>query len=76
MPFLEVEDNGPGIPPELHDKIFDRFFRAAEQGEAGTGLGLAIVREAAERHGATIILHTPAGGTGACFRVEFPGLAA
>lgn len=72
-PFLEVQDNGPGIPEEIREKIFDRFFRAPSHGEPGTGLGLAIVREAVERHGATITLAEPADGSGGvCFRVEFP----
>lgn len=71
-PFLEVEDNGPGIPAEIREKVFERFFRAPEQGEPGTGLGLAIVREAAERHGAVIVMKEPESGSGVCFRIEFP----
>ncbi len=48
--WMDVEDNGPGLPPELRDRAFERFVRGATTGE-GCGLGLAIVREIAERHG-------------------------
>lgn len=54
---LAVSDDGPGIPPEHHERIFDRFTRvdAARGGETGgTGLGLAIARDIVERHGGTI----------------------
>jgi signal transduction histidine kinase len=51
---VTVADDGPGIPPELADRVFDRFFRVeAARGRAtgGSGLGLAIVRAVAEAHG-------------------------
>lgn len=72
--YLEVEDNGPGIPPELRDRIFERFFRGppANAGIPGTGLGLAIVQEVAQRHGAHIDIVSPQQGQGVCFRVNFP----
>ena len=60
---LEVEDNGPGIPEEERETVFDRFVRLAEHEEGGCGLGLAIVREIAQRHGGDVALHTaPSGG--------------
>lgn len=62
-PFIEVEDNGPGIPQAEHERIFDRFYRPAGSRGAGTGLGLAIVKEVAERHDAFIDLaDAPQGG--------------
>jgi two-component system, OmpR family, sensor histidine kinase TctE len=71
-PFVEVEDNGPGIPTAERERIFERFYRAEGSPGQGTGLGLAIVKEVAERHAAIISVHAarPAGGT--CFRVSFP----
>ncbi|MDR2112477.1 MAG: sensor histidine kinase N-terminal domain-containing protein, partial [Candidatus Accumulibacter sp.] len=48
--YLEVADNGPGIPVEERERVFDRFYRRG--GESGAGLGLAIVRMIAQRHGA------------------------
>ena len=48
--WIDVEDNGPGLAPELHERVFERFVRGSSVGE-GCGLGLAIVREIAERHG-------------------------
>ncbi len=52
---IEVTDQGPGIPPELHEKIFERFYRvdAARSGH-GAGLGLPIARWIAEAHGYTL----------------------
>jgi two-component system, OmpR family, sensor histidine kinase TctE len=47
---LEVEDNGPGLPPEELSKVFERFYRASDA-PGGAGLGLAIVQEIAHRHG-------------------------
>jgi two-component system sensor histidine kinase TctE len=72
QPYVEVEDNGPGIPVAERERIFERFYRAEGSAGLGTGLGLAIVKEVAERHGATIGVQssTPEGGT--CLRVTFP----
>jgi two-component system sensor histidine kinase TctE len=70
--FLEVEDNGVGIPESLQDKIFERFYRIDAVGKSGTGLGLSIVKEVAERHGASVMIITPASGKGLCFSVVFP----
>jgi signal transduction histidine kinase len=56
IPTLVVQDDGPGIPPELGRRVFDRFVRGGRDGGRGTGLGLAIVRAVAESHGATVEL--------------------
>jgi two-component system OmpR family sensor kinase len=74
--LLEVEDNGPGIPPEFLESIFHRFFRADEARAAttespGTGLGLAIVRAVVTLHGGTVTAENVSGG-GALFRVILP----
>lgn len=69
---LTVADQGPGIAPELHARVFDRFFRVADQTQTGSGLGLAIVKSAAERHGAQITLGAAPGGNGLLVTVTFP----
>ena len=54
---LAVTDEGPGIPPALREKVFERFFRAdpsRTRGTGGSGLGLAIAREVVAAHGGTI----------------------
>ena len=54
---LHVEDNGPGIPPELRDRIFDRFVRpdsGRNRDSGGAGLGLAIVRSIVTAHGGSV----------------------
>jgi len=53
-PVLEVEDEGPGIPQDARERVFQRFYRGSQQ---GTGLGLAIVGEICRAHRATISLH-------------------
>lgn len=67
---LEVEDSGPGVPPDHRTKIFDPFFTSKPSGE-GTGLGLHLAQQAAEQFGGTVQL-TPSRGNGAIFRVELP----
>jgi two-component system, OmpR family, sensor kinase len=69
---LTVEDDGPGIPPELGPRVFDRFVRGPRAANRGSGLGLAIVRAVAESHGGTVTLERPAGGTGARFVIAIP----
>ena len=69
---FSVEDDGPGIPPELHDKVFERFFRGAGDRSGSSGLGLAIVRSVAESHHGTVTLEDPLDGRGARFVVRFP----
>lgn len=60
---LEVEDDGPGIPADQRDKVFQRFYRRNPQKIGGAGLGLAIVGEICRAHQATITLHDgPSGG--------------
>ena len=76
LAFLEVADNGPGIPIDERKRVFDRFYRreAGQGGEvssSGSGLGLSIVRSIADRHGATIVLADADSG-GLLVRVEFP----
>ncbi|OJY56423.1 sensor histidine kinase [Thiobacillus sp. 0-1251] len=70
-PFIEVEDNGPGIPEAEHQRIFDRFYRAAGSPGSGTGLGLAIVKEVADRHDASVHITDAGPGGGARIRVSF-----
>ncbi len=72
---LRVFDDGPGIPPEHHSRVFERFYRvdssrARDQG--GTGLGLAIVKHIMQRHGGKVIVRTNPAGRGAEFICTFP----
>jgi two-component system sensor histidine kinase TctE len=54
--FLEVEDDGPGIPPQERERVLERFYRVPGTTGTGSGLGLAIVREIAAGHGASIAI--------------------
>jgi two-component system OmpR family sensor kinase len=72
---LIVEDEGPGIPPHLRERVFDRFVRGggdAGDGARGTGLGLAIVRAVAQAHGARVTLGSLEDGCGTQFVIRFP----
>lgn len=73
---FQVTDSGPGIPPDLHSNVFDRFYRVIGNSEQGSGLGLAIVLQIAKLHHAEVSLKTPKNGTGLIFCVEFPGVSA
>ena len=70
----EVEDSGPGIPTEEHERIFERFYRLDATGVDGCGLGLAIVREIVHNHNASIAIGKGANLGGALLRVTFPRL--
>lgn len=71
---IDVDDDGPGIPTEARDKVFDRFARldrSRQRATGGTGLGLAIVRDILNRHqGTSIVDDSPLGG--ARFRITLP----
>ena len=71
--IVTVGDQGPGIPPEHRDRIFDRFYRVDESRSraiGGAGLGLAIARWAVEASGGRLSLESADGG--ARFRIELP----
>ena len=70
--LLTVEDDGPGIPPELGDRVFDRFVRGSSTGTRGSGLGLAIVRAVADSHSGSVELEQPVAGTGTRFVITIP----
>ena len=70
---LRVEDNGPGIPPDERERVFERFHRVLGSGAEGSGLGLAIVREIGRAHGAQVRLGEPEAGSGLVVAVAFPG---
>jgi len=68
-PFLEVEDDGPGIPPAEREQVLERFYRAAGTSGTGSGLGLSIVREIALAHGAQVSIgagESPGGAAAGC----------
>ncbi len=73
--LLEVEDNGPGIPIQDRERVFERFFRVAGASGQGSGLGLSIVAEIAARHDAAVEIVTPVERRGTCVRVAFRPLA-
>src|SRR6516165_5312174 len=70
---ITIDDDGPGIPPEMREEVFKPFLRlddARNQDEGGTGLGLAIARDIARSHGGDISLgDSPMGGLRATVRV-------
>ncbi|HSI54083.1 MAG: sensor histidine kinase [Ramlibacter sp.] len=68
---IEVVDTGPGIPPELMSRVFDRFFRVPGSNVSGSGLGLAIAQAAAQRCGLRISLRNREDRSGLVARVEF-----
>lgn len=68
---LEVQDNGPGIEPELQEAIFERFNRGHRNDGDGCGLGLSIVKEIVERHYGHLTLDK-SSPRGATFRMTFP----
>ncbi|MDR0529114.1 MAG: sensor histidine kinase [Zoogloeaceae bacterium] len=71
--WLEVEDNGPGIPEAMRERAFSRFVRFSDKAD-GSGLGLAIVREVAQSHRARAELLPGARGQGLRARVTFPAV--
>jgi two-component system sensor histidine kinase KdpD len=75
---LSVEDEGPGVPPELRERVFDKFFRAMRDGDAGTpkpsgtGMGLAIAKGLVEAHGGSIRVEDARGRRGCRVVVTLP----
>jgi signal transduction histidine kinase len=67
---LEFEDDGPGIPPPVRDKVFEPFFTTKPVGQ-GTGLGLSLTHGIIERHGGRIWVESE-GGRGTRFVIELP----
>lgn len=67
---VRVSDSGPGVPAELRERIFERFFRTDQSG--GTGLGLAIVKGLVEAHAGTVALADTSDAPGATFRFTVP----
>lgn len=76
---IEVIDDGPGVPVEDRDRIFDRFVRLSAarstvDGATGSGLGLPIARSVARAHGGDVCcLARPDGAPGGCFELRLPG---
>ncbi|MCV0437827.1 MAG: HAMP domain-containing protein [Hydrogenophaga sp.] len=70
---LWVEDRGPGVPPDLRERIFEAFYRlpGASEREGGVGLGLSLVKTIVERHGGRVRCEDRPGG-GARFVVDLP----
>lgn len=72
--LIEIEDNGPGIPEEMLDKVFERFFKVDDQSSMdyrGSGLGLSIARSLVETQNGTIAIASPAG-KGTKVTLSFP----
>ncbi|MEJ1961846.1 MAG: ATP-binding protein [Gammaproteobacteria bacterium] len=71
---LEVFDDGPGVAEVDRERIFDRFYRGAGNGERGSGVGLALVSRIAQSHGATILTGVGLDGRGFGVTVSFAAL--
>ena len=75
--LIELEDSGPGIPPEQRLRVFDRFYRVPRAAaEEGSGLGLAIVKRVVQRHAGEVSLDDASAGTGLKVSVRLPAFAA
>jgi two-component system sensor histidine kinase KdpD len=72
--FFAVADEGPGIPEEEREKIFDMFYTAArgDRGGQGTGLGLAICQGMVGAHGGRISVADGIEGRGTCITLHLP----
>jgi two-component system, OmpR family, sensor histidine kinase TctE len=70
-PYLEVEDDGPGIPLAERAQVLERFYRVAGTSGTGSGLGLSIVSEIASAHGAEIEINAGEGGRGCKIGLTF-----
>jgi two-component system sensor histidine kinase TctE len=69
---LEIEDDGPGVPAEQRERVFERFYRLPHNSDSeGSGLGLSIVQALGKRLGATVALETPASGKGLRAVIQF-----
>ena len=70
---LRICDRGPGVPPELRDRIFEPYYRMAghAEREGGVGLGLSLVRQIAQLHGGDVRCQGREGG-GSCFVISLP----
>lgn len=71
-PYIEVSDDGPGVPEEERAAIFDRFHRVPGSGARGSGIGLSLVAKIALLHDATIETCDGFGAPGFCVRIVFP----
>lgn len=69
---LRIDDNGPGIPEDERERVFERFYRVLGSGVSGSGLGLSIVREIAQSHHAEVRLEDGPSGQGTSVAVTFP----
>jgi two-component system sensor histidine kinase KdpD len=77
---LSVEDEGPGIAPELRDQVFQKFFRipgreSVDPRRTGIGLGLPIAKRLVESQAGQIAIETPASGRGTCVAITLPCIA-
>ncbi len=70
--LLSVADDGPGIPMQDREMVFERFYRGADHDASGSGLGLAIVKQAVARMFGTVTVQTGLDGRGCCFAVSIP----
>ncbi len=70
--FLEVEDDGPGVPDADRRRVLERFYRVAGTAVEGNGLGLAIANEIAHVHRSQLELKPAGGGRGLCVGLRFP----
>jgi signal transduction histidine kinase len=69
---FKVADDGPGVPIEERQRIFDRFYRVAGSGERGSGIGLSLVSRAAQLHAASVDVSEGIAGRGFAVTVRFP----
>jgi len=74
---LSVEDEGPGIPPDLREQVFQKFFRipgreSVDPRRTGIGLGLPIAKRLVESQAGQIAIASPASGRGTCVALTLP----